>query len=74
LSDNQITITLKGPGRIAGVGNGNPQSKESFQANHITLFYGKAMIIVDSEYTKGIVEVTTTADGLKKAVASIVVE
>jgi len=56
------------------VGNGNPQSKESFQANHITLFYGKAMIIVDSEYTKGIVEVTTTADGLKKAVASIVVE
>ena len=74
LSDNQITITLKGPGRIAGVGNGNPQSKESFQASIIKLFYGKAMIIVGSEYTKGTVEITTTADGLKKAVASIVVE
>jgi len=32
------------------------------------------MIIIGSENSKGTVEVTTTADGLKKAVASIVVE
>ncbi len=46
LADNLVKIALEGPGHIAGVGNGNPQSVEPFQADHIKLFYGKAMIIL----------------------------
>lgn len=74
LADNKISITLKGPGKIAGVGNGNPQSMEPFQASTIKLFYGKAMIIVGSEFKKGTVEVTSSTDGLKKAVTNVVIE
>jgi beta-galactosidase len=74
LADNKINITLKGPGRIAGIGNGNPQSKESFQSDSIKLFYGKAMIIVGSEFKRGNVEITSSAADLKKAVANIVIE
>jgi len=74
LSDNLITLSLKGPGNIAGVGNGNPQSKEPFKASTIKLFYGKAMIIVGSGYTKGTVELTTTSGGLKRAGIALSVE
>ena len=47
LAKNKIDISVTGPGKIAGVGNGNPQSMDPFQANFVNLFYGKAMIIVN---------------------------
>ena len=64
LSDNLIDLKVTGPGTIAGVGNGNPQSYESFQANKIHLFYGKAMLIIRSESRKGNIEITATSNGL----------
>ena len=66
LADNTITINITGPGHIAGVGNGNPQSVEPFQANQVKLFYGKAMIIIGSGLEKGEVKVTVDAKGLVK--------
>ena len=74
LADNKIDITFKGPGRIAGVDNGNPQSMEPFQVNSVKLFYGKAMLIAGSGFKKGTLEITVNSDGLKKAVAGIEVE
>ncbi|MEI8046369.1 MAG: glycoside hydrolase family 2 TIM barrel-domain containing protein [Bacteroidota bacterium] len=71
LAGNKIDITLKGPGRIAGVDNGNPQSMEPFQAESVKLFYGKAMLIVASGFKKGILVITVNSDGLKKAVVGI---
>lgn len=74
LADNKIDITIKGPGKIAGVGNGNPQSMESFQAESIKLFYGKAMVIVGSGFKKGTLEITANSDGLKKTGTTLEVE
>jgi beta-galactosidase len=71
LADNQIEVTIKGPGKIAGIGNGNPQSFESFQADRVKLFYGKAMLIMKSGVEKGVVEVTATSKGLLKDTAAI---
>jgi beta-galactosidase len=71
LADNHIDVTIKGTGKIAGVGNGNPQSFDSFQADHVKLFYGKAMLILKSGFEKEIVEVTATSKGLIKAMAAI---
>ncbi|MEI7725990.1 MAG: glycoside hydrolase family 2 TIM barrel-domain containing protein, partial [Bacteroidota bacterium] len=67
LADNLVEITLTGPGTIAGVGNGNPQSMESFQASKIHLFYGKAMLIVRSAEKNGEIGITATTGGLTKA-------
>jgi beta-galactosidase len=66
LANNKIEISVTGPGRIAGVGNGNPQSFDPFQANYVNLFYGKAMIIVGSGLQKGEVRVTAASTGLTK--------
>ena len=74
LAGNKITISVKGPGKIAGVGNGNPQSMEPFQAENIKLFYGKAMVILGSGFKKGTLEITADADGFNKSVTSIEVE
>jgi len=65
LADNKINIQLRGDGKIAGIGNGNPQSMASFQSDSVNLFYGKAMLIVQSKTTQGFIEVKATSDGLK---------
>lgn len=67
LADNFINFEISGPGQIAGVGNGNPQSHEPFIANSRKLFYGKAMLIIKSIETKpGLIKIVAKADGLKE--------
>jgi len=66
LADNKIDITIKGPGKIAGVGNGNPQSVDPFQAHYVKLFFGKAMLVLVSGFEKGNVEVIAASNGLIK--------
>ena len=74
LANNKIELAITGPGRIAGVGNGNPQLFDSFQANYVNLFYGKAMLIVGSGFEKGDISITATCNGLVKDSKSIKTE
>ena len=65
LADPSIQFKITGPAEIAGVGNGNPQSIEPFQANSVKLFYGKAMLIIRSIPGKiGNIRVIAAGDGL----------
>lgn len=64
LANNPLDITLTGPAQIAGVGNGDPQSLDSFQGNKVKLFYGKAMVILSSGQ-KGDVKLGASGAGLK---------
>jgi beta-galactosidase len=74
LADARVMLRLDGPGSIAGVGNGNPQSFESFQADHVDLFYGKAMLILGAGHEAGRVRVNATSDGMKGATVTIRLE
>ena len=65
-ADQNLEISVKGAGTLAGVGNGNPQSFHDFQGNEVPLFYGKAMVIVKSGLEGGEVEITVRAKGLGK--------
>lgn len=71
LADNTVTFKVDGPAEIAGVGNGNPISFEPFQADYRKLFYGKAMLIVRTQESKGKIQVTAQSEGLKEAKASL---
>lgn len=64
LASNSINISITGNGHLAGIGNGNPQSLESFQSSSVQLFYGKAMLIVGSDFKPGEVKITATSNGL----------
>lgn len=66
-----ITFNVEGAGFNAGVDNGSPISLEPFKSDHRKAFYGKALLIVQSDGSEGIVTVTATAPGLKSSNVNI---
>ncbi|MBO8131054.1 MAG: glycoside hydrolase family 2 protein [Candidatus Marinimicrobia bacterium] len=69
---NIVNFKITGPGMIAGIANGNPQSYESFIDPKHSLFYGKAMLIVRSVEGKcGKIKIVAKSEGLKKGIAFI---
>ena len=74
LATNKIQLKVNGEASIAGVGNGNPQSFEPFKSDYVNLFYGKAMIILKSEFKKDAITLTATSQGLKEAKTTITIE
>ncbi len=74
LADHEVEINISGPGLIAGVGNGNPQSMEPFQSNKVRLFYGKAMLILRSAHESESIKVTASAMELNSATTTISTE
>ena len=41
-----VNLSLEGPGRIVGLGNGDPLSHESFQGSSVCAFNGLALVII----------------------------
>jgi beta-galactosidase len=68
---NLIHFDLRGPGRILGVGNGDPSSHEPDKASERKVFNGLAQVIVQSSRQPGTIRLTATAPGLRAAVAEI---
>jgi beta-galactosidase len=50
-ADNEVAFTISGPGRIIGVGNGDPSSHEADRASSRHAFNGLAMAIVQATKT-----------------------
>ena len=71
LAMNRVNFKLTGPGRIIGVGNGNPNAFESFaKTGSHPLFYGKAMAVVRRD-GPGKLVLTASSDGLASATAQL---
>jgi beta-galactosidase len=66
-ANNLIKFSINGQGFIAGVDNGDPVSLESFKGNQHTALNGKALCIVQSNGSKGTINLTANADGLQSA-------
>jgi beta-galactosidase len=65
-ADNLVKFALDGPGKIAGVDNGNAATVEPFQADYRKAFSGLALVIVRGERGKaGRVKITATSEGLR---------
>ena len=72
LAMNEVQFTVDGPGTIAGVGNGDHHYPAEFDANHVSLFYGKAMLIVrTSDGTAGAIQVQAISKGLEGASVTV---
>ena len=63
-ADNLVNFEIEGGGKIAGVDNGNPVSMESFKAPMRKAFYGKCLVIVESNKTGTPIQLKATSDGL----------
>lgn len=75
-ANNMIRFRIKGPGRIIGVGNGDPSSHEPDKcpegAWQRGAFNGKCQVIVQSDTTAGMIEFEAYAPGLWSGATDIV--
>jgi beta-galactosidase len=70
-ADNNIKFEVEGSATIAGVGNANPASIESYQLPQRKAWRGKCLLIVRSGNKAGEIIVKASADGLKTAVIKL---
>ncbi len=71
-AENLVRFSVEGPGTIAGVGNANPVSTESYQQPQRKAWQGRALVVVKSGKRPGRVTLRATSQGLPPA--SIVIE
>jgi len=66
-SESLIRFEIEGPGTIAGVGNANPVSIESYQLPQRKAWQGKCLVIIKSGLEPGEIILKASADGLKSS-------
>jgi len=70
-AEKEVSFEISGPGSVAGVGNANPVSIESFQLPKRTAWHGKCLIIIKSDKTPGKITIKATSTGLPTAISEI---
>jgi beta-galactosidase len=66
-----VEFGLTGPGKIIGVGNGDPACHEPDQGTRRSLFNGCAQVIVQTAKSAGPVTLTARAPGLRPATLTL---
>jgi len=71
---NRMQFFVEGPGTIAGVGNADPMSTESYQLPERSCWQGRCMVILRSGARAGILKLKVSSKGLPDKEISINVE
>jgi beta-galactosidase len=61
---NKVRFSVEGPGRIIGVGNGDPTCHEADKGTERSLFHGLAQVIVQSDRQAGKIVLKGEGEGL----------
>jgi len=64
-ADNLVQFSIDGPGKIIGVGNGNPKSIEPDKAGQRMAFNGYCMVLVQADKTAGEIRLKAVSGNLK---------
>jgi beta-galactosidase len=64
LDASQIRFRIEGPGIIKAVGNGDPTSIAPFTGIEMKAFYGKCMVIIETNGTPGTIKLIAKSEGL----------
>jgi beta-galactosidase len=70
-ADHQVSFRVTGPGRLIGVGNGDPSSHESDKGNTRKAFNGLCLALVQSTKEPGTIILELTAPGLEATTVEI---
>jgi beta-galactosidase len=66
-AENLIKFNLEGPGTIAGVGNANPMSTESYLQPQRRAWQGRCLVVVKSDKKEGKLILKASVEGLSPA-------
>jgi beta-galactosidase len=64
-ASNEVTFEIEGEGKIIGLDNGDPQSKEDYRSTRRKAFNGLCLAIVQTSGKAGQIRVTAASPGLK---------
>ncbi len=64
VGDGEVAFAVKGPGKVLGVGNGDPSSHEADRAARRRAFGGLCLAIVEAGDEAGEIEITAESPGL----------
>ena len=70
-ADNLVEFSVDGKGFIAGVDNGSPISLERFKDNKRKAFYGKCLVVLQNNGSKGKIKLKAVSEGLNDAQINI---
>ncbi len=70
-AEDMVSFEIEGPGKIVGVGNGDPKSVESFQQGRRKAYRGKVLVVVKAADVEGEVRLRAKAEGMKGATVAI---
>jgi beta-galactosidase len=70
-ANNLVSFAIAGPGRIIGVGNGDPRSHEPDKALQRAAFNGLCMVLVQTTKDSGDIRLRATAAGLLPATLAL---
>jgi beta-galactosidase len=73
-SDNLISFTVRGPGLVAAVDNGDNASHEPFQANKRSAYQGRCIAFIRAQANHGSIVVTASSPGLSSGAVSLAAE
>ena len=71
IADNEVRFTLEGPGKLIGVGNGDPSSHEPDKGTRRRAFNGYCLAIVQAGEEPGKITLRATSPGLLPAMTVI---
>ncbi len=66
-ADNLVHFEIQGPGTIAGVGNADPVSVESYQLPQRNAWHGRCLAVIKSKKSAGNIVLKATSPGLQAA-------
>ncbi len=70
-ADNEIEFKLEGPGKIAGLDNGDPTNHESFQGHQHKVFDGLGLVVLEAGTDAGNLTLTATTDGMPATATTV---
>ncbi|MDP9077811.1 MAG: hypothetical protein M3O71_10340 [Bacteroidota bacterium] len=71
---NLVTFSIEGPGRIIGMGNGNPSSHEPDKSSQRMAFNGYCLVLVQANKQVGEIRLKASSEKLKGGEVVIKVE
>ncbi len=70
-AENEVHFTIQGDGIIAGVGNANPISLESYQQPHRKAWQGRCLAVIKGGGKGGTITLTASSEGLPGSTITI---
>jgi beta-galactosidase len=68
---NLVKLVIRGPGKIAGVENGDPTDHEPFQGQQLRVFHGLGLVVIGALHQTGEIHLDAAAESLPTATASV---